>query len=59
MKECVTDLGWVSGNVKQKYLQECDIFVMPSYFEGQSVSILEAMAYGCGIVASETEESLI
>jgi len=54
MKECVTDLGWVSGNVKQKYLQECDIFVMPSYFEGQSVSILEAMAYGCGIVASET-----
>ncbi len=54
MKDCVTDLGWVSGSVKQKYLQECDIFVMPSYFEGQSVSILEAMAYGCGIVASET-----
>lgn len=54
MQECVTDLGWVSGSVKQKYLQECDIFVMPSYFEGQSVSILEAMAYGCGIVASKT-----
>ena len=52
--DCVTDLGWVSGAVKQKYLRECDIFVMPSYFEGQSVSILEAMANACGIVASKT-----
>lgn len=52
--ECVTDLGWVSGDKKQKYLRECDIFVMPSYFEGQSVSILEAMANACGIVASRT-----
>lgn len=54
MGECVTDLGWISGDIKQKYLQECDIFVMPSYFEGQSVSILEAMANDCGIVASDT-----
>lgn len=50
----VTDLGWISGEKKRRYLEECDIFVMPSYFEGQSVSILEAMAYSCGIVASRT-----
>lgn len=54
LKECVTDLGWVSGSDKQKLLDDCDIFVMPSYFEGQSVSILEAMAHACGIVASKT-----
>lgn len=54
MGECVTDLGWISGTSKQKLLQECDIFVMPSYFEGQSVSVLEAMAHACGIVASKT-----
>lgn len=54
MKGCVTDLGWVSGRDKQRVLQDCDILVMPSYFEGQSVSILEAMANACGIVASDT-----
>lgn len=51
---CVTELGWIGGDDKRKYLRECDIFVMPSYFEGQSVSILEAMANVCGIVASDT-----
>ena len=54
LEECVTDLGWIDGADKQKYLRECDIFVMPSYFEGQPVSILEAMANACGIVASRT-----
>lgn len=52
LKDYVTDLGWISGAAKQKYLEKCDIFVMPSYFEGQPVSILEAMANACGIVAS-------
>lgn len=54
IKDCVSDLGWVSGSEKQRILRECDILVMPSYFEGQSVSILEAMANACGIVASDT-----
>lgn len=54
LSECVTCLGWISGSEKKKYLCRCDIFVLPSYFEGQSVALLEAMAYGCAIVASET-----
>lgn len=47
-------LGWIGGEEKQKYLRECDIFVLPSYFEGQSLSLLEAMASYCAVVASET-----
>lgn len=54
LSECVTCLGWIGGEEKKSYLNRCDIFVLPSYFEGQPVALLEAMAYGCAIVASET-----
>lgn len=47
-------LGWITGEQKQKYLEECDIFVLPTYFEGQPVSVLEAMAASCAVVVSET-----
>lgn len=50
--EIVTLLGWVEGREKEKYLKLCDIFVLPSYFEGQPVSVLEAMSYACCVVAS-------
>ncbi len=53
-REFVTWLGWISGSEKQKWLSVCEAFVLPSYFEGQSVSVLEAMANYCGIVASNT-----
>ncbi len=49
----ITWLGWVSGEEKKKYLAECDIFVLPSYFEGQPVSVLEAMANACGVVVTK------
>lgn len=54
-KECVTYIGWLAGEEKKKYLEMCDIFVLPSYFEGQPVSVLEAMAYSLGIAASDIE----
>ena len=47
-------LGWISGETKQEYLKICDVFVLPSYFEGQSLSLLEAMASYCAVAASET-----
>lgn len=52
MKEYVTDLGWLQGEAKKDYLRISDLFVFPTYFEGQPVSVLEAMAYQCGIAAS-------
>lgn len=47
-------LGWLQGEKKKEWLSACDIFVLPSYFEGQSVAILEAMAARCAVVASDT-----
>ena len=51
--DLVKFLGWIAGEEKEKYLRECGIFVLPSYYEGFPVSVLEAMAGGCVVVASE------
>lgn len=45
-------LGWVSGDEKDRALAAADIFVLPSYGEGMPVSLLEAMAYGCAVIAT-------
>lgn len=46
-------LGWIDAKQKNKYLKKCNIFVLPTYFEGLPMSLLEGMAYGCACVASE------
>ncbi len=51
-KEHIHFLGWIGEEEKRKYLKKCSIFVLPSYFEGQPVSLLEAMGAGCVSVAS-------
>lgn len=46
-------LGWIDTKQKDEYLKKCNIFVLPTYFEGLPMSLLEGMAYGCACVASE------
>ena len=46
-------LGWIGAEQKDEYLKKCNIFVLPTYFEGLPMSLLEGMAYGCACVASE------
>ena len=50
--DIISYVGWVTGEAKARCLREHDILVLPSYYEGQSVAIVEAMAYGCLVVAS-------
>lgn len=38
--------GVVSGESKNKFLQSLDVLVMPTFFEGLPMSLLECMSYG-------------
>lgn len=44
--------GWVDGKRKCAFLQQCDALILPSYYEGLPMCILEAMSYGKPILAS-------
>lgn len=51
----VVYVGVVSGDAKKEMLLKARIFVLPTQYhvEGQPVSIIEAMAYGCAIVTTK------
>lgn len=45
-------LGIITGKFKNKVLQDADIFIQPSYSEGFSFAVLEAMASGLPVITT-------
>lgn len=54
LSDAVSFPGWVRGAEKERLLRESGIFLFPSYHEGMPMALLEAMAYGMGIITTTT-----
>lgn len=55
LEKSVTMLGYVSDDECLRYLSEAGLYFSGSRFEAMPVSVLEAMASGCKIIASDIE----
>jgi glycosyltransferase involved in cell wall biosynthesis len=52
LRDHVLFTGLLDNTAKKKWLRDADVFVMPSRYEGLSISLLEAMASGLPVILS-------
>lgn len=45
ISDVISYYGWASGDKKAELLNQCDVYIQPTYAEGQPISILEALSY--------------
>lgn len=44
--------GWVNPEKRSFLLNLCDVYILPSYYEGLPISILEAMSYSLPVIST-------
>ena len=52
LNNCVTVFDWVEPEQRDSLLAESDVFVLPSYFEGMPMSLLEAMSWSMPVITT-------
>lgn len=53
LRESLEIIPYFPASKEFKILSQCDIVVLPSFFEGQPLSLLQAMAAGCCCIATD------
>lgn len=51
-------LGKVDRRAMDELYSNCFAYILPSYMEGLSVGLLEAVSYGCCVLSSDIQENL-
>ena len=52
-KQAAANQGYVSGDMKKEVFINADVCILPSYWEGLPVVLLEAMAAGCAVITTD------
>ncbi|MEP0752679.1 hormogonium polysaccharide biosynthesis glycosyltransferase HpsP [Trichocoleus sp. Lan] len=53
LRDRTTITGFVTGESKTAFLQDADVFVLPSYYENFGIAVAEAMCNGTPVVISD------